>query len=65
MIKFYKTVNNIEYVQSQDRLITLLMDLAMSQLDAWNTIGLYRKRNKRDSRVLERLRITQAMFLAV
>ena len=65
VIKFYKTVNNIECVQPQDRLITLLMDLATSQLDAFNTISQYGKRNKRDSRVLERLRITQAMFFAV
>ena len=37
-VKFYKTVNNIECVQPQDRLITLLMDLATSRLDAWDTI---------------------------
>ena len=41
------------------------MDLATSQLDAFNTISQYRKRNRRDSRVLERLRVTQAMFLVV
>ena len=37
-VKFYKTVNNIECVQPQDRLITLLMDLATSRLDVWDTI---------------------------
>ena len=41
------------------------MDLATSQLDAFNTISQYRKRNRRDPRVLERLRVTQAMFLIV
>ena len=56
---------NIVCVQPQDRLITLLMDLATSRLDAFNTISQYRKRNRRDSRVLERLRVTQAMFLIV
>ena len=65
VIEFYKTVNNIECVQPQDRLVTLLMDLATSQFDAFNTISQYRKRNRRDSRVLERLRVTQAMFLVV
>ena len=38
VIKFYKTVNNIECVQPQDRLVTLLMDLATSRLDGWDTI---------------------------
>ena len=37
-VKFYKTVNNIECVQPQDRLITLLVDLATSRLDVWDTI---------------------------
>ena len=60
-----KKKDNIECVQPQDRLITLLMDLATSQLDAYTTIMQYKKRNRRDSRVLERLRVTQAMFLVV
>ena len=34
-------------------------------MDAWDTIEQYRKNNSRDSRVLERLRITQAMFVVV
>ena len=34
-------------------------------MDAWETIEQYRKRISRDSRVLERLRITQAMFVVV
>ena len=58
-------MKNIVCVQPQDRLVTLLMDLATSQLDAFNTISKYRKNNSRDSRVLERLRVTQAMFLVV
>ena len=41
------------------------MDLATSRIDAFNTISQYRKKNSRDSRVLERLRVTQAMFLVV
>ena len=41
------------------------MDIATSQLDACDTIEQYRKKNSRDSRVLERLRITQAMFVVV
>ena len=65
VIQFYKNVKNIVCVQPQDRLVTLLMDLATSQVDAFNTISQYRKRNRRDSRVLERLRVTQAMFLIV
>ena len=65
VIKFYKTVNNIECVQPQDRLVTLLMDLATSHFDAFNTISQYSNRNKRDSRVLEKLRTVQAMFLAL
>ena len=65
VIKFYKTVSNIGCVQPQDRLVTLLMDLATSQFDAFNTISQYGKKNKGDSRVLERLRIIQAMFLAL
>ena len=65
VIKFYKTVNNIGCVQPQDRLVTLLMDLATSQFDAFNTISQYGKKNKGDSRVLEKLRVIQAMFLAM
>ena len=65
MIRFYKFGDNIECMQPQDRLITLLMDLATSQLDVFTTIMQYKKRNRRDSRVLERLRITQAVFLAL
>jgi hypothetical protein len=34
-------------------------------LDAWDTIEQFRKNNSRDSRVLERLRVTQAMFVVV
>ena len=65
VIEFYKTVKNISCVQPQDRLVTLLMDLATSRLDAFNTISQYGKKNKGDSRVLERLRVIQATFLAL
>jgi hypothetical protein len=54
----------IKGVQGQDRLIALLSDLAASNLTVRESINNFNKRNKADSRVLERVRIVQAMFLA-
>jgi hypothetical protein len=55
--KYYKMNAKITSVQPQDRLTTLLMDLAASQLDAWNTIEQFMKKNRADAKVLERMRI--------
>ena len=46
-----------------DRLIASLSELAFSLEDANNTLKNYHKKNRRDMRVLERVRIMQAMYL--
>ena len=52
-------------MQGNDRLIALLSDLAASNLSVRDSINNFNKRNKADSVALEKLRIVQAMFLAV
>ena len=45
-------------------MVALLSDIAESDLQVNDAIVHYRRRNKPDTRVLDRLRIIQAMFLA-
>ena len=64
----YFSTNNskrLESVQGNDRLIALLSDLAASNLSVRDSINNFNKKNKADSVALEKLRIVQAMFLAV
>ena len=46
-----------------DRLIASLNELAFSLEDANDTLKNYHKKNRRDMRVLERVRIMQATYL--
>ena len=46
-----------------DRLIASLNELAFSLEDARDTLKNYHKKNRRDMRVLERVRIMQATYL--
>ena len=63
VILYYKKVGNLACVQPVDRLIALLNELAFSLEDAHDTLKNYHKKNRRDRRVLERVRIMQAMYL--
>ena len=46
-----------------DRLIASLSELAFSLEDAHDTLKKYHKKNRKDMRVLERVRIMQATYL--
>jgi hypothetical protein len=64
-VKFYSDNDRVECVQPVDRLMVLMNTLKLSSFEGNKILGSYLRANKKDTVILEKLRLIQAGCLTV